>query len=49
MTIKKGAVEMIKARKTNDTLSILMENLISEAKKLGINKEELLNLLSENF
>ena len=49
MTIKKGAVEMIKARKTNDTLSILMENLISEAKKLGLSKEKLLNLLSENF
>lgn len=49
MTIKAGAVEMIKERKTSDTLSILIDNLISEAKKLGITKDNLLRQLSEKF
>lgn len=49
MTIRKGAVEMIKERKTSDTLSIIIDNLISETKKLGISKDELLDKISEKF
>lgn len=49
MTVKKGAVEMIKRRKVEDTLSEMIALLISEAKKLGISEDDLIERLRKSF
>lgn len=49
MTIKVGAVDAIKKRKVNDTLSGLISNLVGEAKKLTIEKEQLLCMVEQEY
>ncbi len=49
MTIKEGAVEMIKQRKVEETLNGIIDALIDEALKLGISEEELVNKLRKAF
>lgn len=49
MTIKVGAVEAIRKRKVDDTLKGLVDNLIDEAKKLSIDKNQLLKMVEEEF
>ncbi len=43
MTVKEGAVEMIKMRKIEETLSEMMRNLVIEAGKLGMTQSELID------
>ena len=47
MTVKEGAVEMIKKRKTDENIRAIIESLISEAKKLGISKEDIIKKIDE--
>lgn len=42
MTVREGAVEMIKARKVEETLGDMINTVVLEAKKLGIGQEELI-------
>lgn len=42
MTVKEGAVEMIKARKVEETLGEMINAVVLEARKLGIGQEELI-------
>ncbi len=49
MTVKEGAVEMIKQRKVTDTLSEMIDSLISEAEKLGISEDDLIERLKKSF
>lgn len=49
MTIKEGAVEMIKSRKIEDTLLEMIDSLVIEASKLGISEEELVKILRRSF
>lgn len=49
MTVKEGAAEMIKQRKVEDTLNEIIDNLVSEAVKLGISEEELVKKLRKSF
>lgn len=43
MTVKEGAVEMIKARKVEEILGDMIQALALEARKLGIGQEELID------
>ena len=43
MTVKEGAVEMIKARKVEETLGDMIYALAVEARKLGMGQEELID------
>ena len=47
MTVKEGALEEIKKRKVDDMLGEILENLVQEARKLGIGEEELIAKLKE--
>ena len=47
MTVKEGALEDIKKRKVDDMLGAILENLVQEARKLGIGEEELIEKLKE--
>ena len=49
MTVKKGAVEMIRKRKINEGLGEIITTLVTEAEKLGIGEEEIIKMLRENF
>ncbi|MBQ4069256.1 MAG: GntR family transcriptional regulator [Lachnospiraceae bacterium] len=49
MTISEGAIKIIKERKSTDTITKLIENLIEESNKLGITKDELLNKISNSY
>ncbi len=42
MTVKEGAVEMIKVRKVEETLGEMINAVVLEARKLGIGQEELI-------
>ena len=47
MTVKEGALEDIRKRKVDDMLGAILENLVQEARKLGIGEEELIAKLKE--
>lgn len=49
MTVKEDAVEMIKKRKTDETLAGMIETLVLEARKLEISREELMQKIAEYF
>ena len=49
MTVKENAVEMIKNRKLEQTLSDLIEGLVREAKKLDISQEVLLEKIQQIY
>lgn len=49
MTVKEDAVEMIKNRKLEQTLSELIEGLVREAKKLEISQEMLLEKVQQTY
>lgn len=49
MTVKKGAVNMIKERKVEETLNEMLNALVSEACKLGIGRDELVERLKRSF
>ena len=49
MTISNGAIKLIKERKSTDTITKLIENLIQESNKLGITKDELLTKISHKY
>ena len=49
MIISEGAIKMIKERKSNDTITKLIENLIEESNKLGITKDELLTKITAKY
>ena len=47
MTVKEGALEDIRKRKVDDMLGAILENLVQEARKLGIGEEELIEKLKK--
>lgn len=47
MTVKEGALEEIRKRKVDDMLGAILENLVQEARMLGIGEEELIAKLKE--
>jgi DNA-binding transcriptional regulator YhcF (GntR family) len=47
MFVSKGAVEMIKRKRKKAFLSTTISSFMQEAKKLGITKEELKNIIEE--
>lgn len=49
MMVREDAVEMIKRRKTGETLTGMMEALVQEARKLDISREELWKLLEKVY
>lgn len=49
MTVRENAVEIIKQRKTRETLTDMIETLVQEAKKLDISQEELLQRIEERY
>lgn len=49
MTVREDAVKMIKQRKTQETLTDMIETLVQEAKKLDISKKELIQRIGERF
>lgn len=49
MTVREDAVELIKQRKTQETLADMIEALVQEAKKLGISQEELIQRMEERY
>ncbi len=49
MTIKEGAIEMIKRRKMESVLQEQIISLVNEAKKLGIGKNELIKKLNDIY
>ena len=49
MTVREDAVKMIKQRKTQETLTDMIETLVQEAKKLDISQEELIQKIGERF
>lgn len=49
MIVKEGAVDMIKQRKVEDTLSDMIDALVNEAEKLGISEEALIERLRKSF
>lgn len=49
MTIKIGAVGSIRKRKESETLGALVGDLVDEAKKLLIKKEELLVMVEQEY
>ncbi|MDE6852020.1 MAG: GntR family transcriptional regulator [Lachnospiraceae bacterium] len=49
MTVREDAVKMIKQRKTQETLTDMIETLVQEAKKLDISQEELIRRIGERF
>lgn len=49
MTVREDAVKMIKQRKTQETLTDMIDALVQEAKKLDISQEELIQRIGERF
>lgn len=49
MTVREDAVKMIKQRKTQETLTDIIETLVQEAKKLDISQEELIQRIGERY
>ena len=49
MTIREDAVELIKQRKTQETLTDMIEALVQEAKKLGMSHEEMKQKMEERY
>lgn len=49
MTVREDAVKMIKQRKTQETLTDMIETLVQEAKKLDISQEELIQRIGERY
>lgn len=49
MTVRYGAVDLIKQRKVGETLADMVDALVQEAKKLDISEEELLQKIRENY
>lgn len=49
MTVREDAVKMIKQRKTQETLTDMIETLVQEAKKLDISQEELIQRIEERY
>ena len=47
MFVSKGAKEIIKNGRKENFKEVYLKDLISEAKKLGITKEELLDMISD--
>ena len=47
MFVSKGAKEIIKNGRTENFKEVYLKDLIGEAKKLGITKEELLDMISD--
>lgn len=47
MTVKEGAREDIKRRRADNMLGAILEHLVQEARKLGIEEEELIEKLKE--
>jgi GntR family transcriptional regulator len=46
--VKKGAVEKIKIKRSQEFISSFITPLIKEAKKLGIDKKDLIKLIEDN-
>lgn len=49
MTVREDAVGLIKRRKTQETLTDMIETLVQEAKKLDISRDELIQRVEEKF
>lgn len=49
MTVRQDAVELIKQRKTRETLTDMIETLVQEAKKLGISQDALIRRIEEKY
>lgn len=49
LTVREDAVKMIKQRKTQETLTDIIETLVQEAKKLDISQEELIQRIGERY
>ena len=49
MTIKKGAVNMVKKRKIDEELGEIISMLVREAEKLGISEDELIDKLKNCY
>lgn len=49
MTVRDGAVALIKQRKVEETLSGMIDALVYEAKKLDISKEELIQRIETEY
>ncbi|MCR4843040.1 MAG: GntR family transcriptional regulator [Eubacterium sp.] len=49
MTVHKGAIEMIKKRKIEQTLSGEIEALVAEAQKLGVPEDSLVDKIRECY
>ena len=49
MVIKEGAVELIKQRKVEETLSEMLDVLVTEASKLGMTEEQLIERLRKRY
>lgn len=48
MFVKEGAKKIIQTRRKENFKDIVIENFLKEAKKLGINKEELIHMILES-
>lgn len=49
MTVTHGALEKIKQRKIKETFSVMLTDIVNEAKKLGITKDAVLNMISDYY
>lgn len=49
MSVKQGAKNIIKKRKVEETLGEIIDSLVTETKKLGISREELIKRIGEKF
>lgn len=49
MSVKQGAKDIIKKRKVEETLGEIIDSLVTETKKLGISREELIKRIGEKF
>lgn len=49
MAVREDAVELIKQRKTRETLTDMIGVLVQEAKKLGISQDELIQKVEERY
>ncbi|NLL70423.1 MAG: GntR family transcriptional regulator [Epulopiscium sp.] len=47
MFVRKGATEIVKKKRIKDFHDTYMKNMISEVKKIGISKEELVMMINE--
>lgn len=49
MSVKQGAKNIIKKRKVEETLGEIIDSLVTETKKLGISRDELIKRIGEKF